>query len=561
MGYSIFGNTTGLKPGILKKLERLYYRRIPPASIITPELAREIAKLSAEINRQIGILINRKGEITHVIVGTHHQIEIPELRGYRDYIARLKGLRLIHTHFVKEFSKSRKPGTGFNKDDLLDLAFLRLDLLGSLEVNKEGEPGRLHLVHILPFPEMREKGLSFEERFFYFYPPKYVWDIKENFLELIKTIEAELERIKPAKSVRDSEDRALLILLKNPGDRDTEERLAELKELAHTAGVTIVGEIVQQRHSPDPKYVIGKGKLLEVMIEAMRTGANLLIFDRELSPSQVRSLTEITDLRVIDRTQLILDIFAQRATSKEGKIQVEIAQLKYALPRLRAKDDAFSRLTGGIGARGPGETKLEIDRRRIKDKIARLERKLKEISMQRELRRKKRKKLNFKVVVLIGYTNAGKTTLLNVLSRTEYLAEDKLFATLDPVTKAVKLPGGNIALFTDTVGFIRDLPEELKKAFKATLEELYTADLFLHIVDASHPDIETHLITVEALLEEMDLLHVPRLVVLNKIDKIEEELPPALLENRYKGVAISARTGKNLDKLLRKVEEMLFPSW
>ncbi len=561
MGYNVFGNTAGLKPNILKRLEKLYYRKIPPASIITPELAREIARLSAETNRQLGILINRKGEITHVIVGTHHQIVIPELKGYRDHIARLKGLRLIHTHLVKEFTKSKKPGTGFNKDDLLDLALLRLDLLGSLEVNKEGEPGRLHLAHILPFPEMRDKGVSFEERFFYFYPPRYVWDIKENFLELIKTIEAELERIRPAKSVEDTKDRALLILLKKPGEWDTEEKLIELKELARTAGVTVVGEVVQQRPSPDSKYVIGKGKLLEVMIEAMRTGANLLIFDRELTPSQVRSLTEITDLRVIDRTQLILDIFAQRATSKEGKIQVEIAQLRYALPRLRAKDDAFSRLTGGIGARGPGETKLEVDRRRIKDKISRLEKELKEISIQRELRRKKRKKLDFKVVVLLGYTNAGKTTLLNVLSKTNYLAEDKLFATLDPVTKAVRLPGGNTVLFTDTVGFIRDLPEELKKAFRATLEELYTADLFLHIVDASHPDMETHLTTVEALLEEMELLHVPRLVVLNKIDKIKEELPPALLESKYKGVAISAKNGENLDKLLKKVEEMLFPSW
>jgi len=555
----VFGNLQGLKPSEVRKLERLYYRKVHPNSIITTDLAWEIAELSFSLNRQIGLLINRKGEIDYVIVGTFNQIEIPELKGYRDHIARLKGLRLIHTHLVKNGK-----GSGLDQDDLIDLAFLRLDLVGALEVNEKGEPGKIYLAHILPHPDFYQAAFSErEDNFFFFFKPLYVWDLKENFLDLIKNLEDEFERVKPLKGIAENEDRAILILVREPGDHYWEERLEELKELSRTAGVNVVGEVVQKRSSLDPRYVIGKGKLLEVMILAMRNRANLLIFDRELSPSQVRALNEATDLRVIDRTQLILDIFAQRARSREGKIQVEMAQLRYALPRLRAKDDAFSRLTGGIGGRGPGETKLEIDRRRIKERLAKLQRELEKISQERELRRRRRKKLNYKVVALIGYTNAGKTTLLNTLAKSKYLAEDKLFATLDPVTKAVRTPNGNIFLLTDTVGFIRDLPEELKKAFKATLEELYNADLLLHLIDISHPDWENHILSVETILEEMELLNYPRLMVFNKIDKLREkpEYSPSLLERilkQYQGIGISALKGENLENLLLKIEELLF---
>jgi len=562
MGYIIFGNTIGLKPSELRKLERLYRRKVPPASIITHELAKELAQISAEINRQVGILINRKGEIDYVIVGTFNRIEIPELKGYRDHIARLKGLRFIHTHLINDSNKTKN--SGLDQDDLLDLALLRLDLIGALEAKAEGEPGKIYIAHILPDPEFFKSAISNqEEKLFYFLKPCYVWELKENFLDLIKNLEDELERIRPLKEIDENKDRALLIFVKEPKDIYLEERIEELKELARTAGVNVVGKVVQKRTSPDPRYVIGKGKLVEVMITAMRNRANLLIFDRELTPSQVRALTEVTDLRVIDRTQLILDIFAQRARSREGKIQVEIAQLKYTLPRLRAKDDAFSRLTGGIGGRGPGETKLEIDRRRIKDKIAKLEKELKKISQERALRRKRRKKLNFKIVSLIGYTNAGKTTLLNTLAKTNYLAEDKLFATLDPVTKLVKTKNGKIFLLTDTVGFIRDLPEDLKKAFKATLEELYSADLLLHIVDISHPDFENHIETVDQILEEMELIGLPKILVFNKIDLLEnkENFSPLWLKNlvsKYNAIPISAKRGINLDLLIETIENKLF---
>jgi GTP-binding protein HflX len=555
----IFGNIAGLKPSIIRSLEKLYRRKVPPQSIITPELAQELAYLSHQINRQVGLLINRKGDIDFVVVGSYNRIEIPELHGYRDHQARLKGLRFIHTHLVKKNQSS-----GLDQDDLIDLAFLRLDLIGAQEVYEDGRVGRIHIAHILPSPEFFSASLDDEVKgLFYFFKPVYPWDLRENFQELIRNLEEEFERVSGAQALHEKEDRAILIFVREPGDLDWENKLAELKELARTAGVKVVGEVVQRRAQIDPRYVIGKGKLLEVLIECLRKRANLLIFDRELTPSQVRALNEATDLRVIDRTQLILDIFAQRAKSREGKIQVEIAQLRYALPRLRAKDDAFSRLTGGIGGRGPGETKLEVDRHRIRDRIARLKQELESISEERALRRKRRKKLNFKVVALIGYTNAGKTTLLNRLSHSDYLAEDKLFATLDPVTKAVRTPSGKVFLLTDTVGFIRELPEELKKAFKATLEELYSADLLLHIVDASSPDLENQIKSVEAILDEMELRHIPRIVAFNKIDLLEDLDPfqqatvKSLLEE-LDGVPISALTGFNLELLLKRIEENLF---
>jgi len=555
----IFGNIVGLKPSIIRSLEKLYRRKVPPQSIITSELAHELAYLSYQINRQVGLLINRKGDIDFVVVGSYNRIEIPELHGYRDYQARLKGLRFIHTHLVKKNQSS-----GLDQDDLIDLAFLRLDLIGAQEVYEDGRVGRIHIAHILPSPDFYSASLDDEvKRLFYFFKPVYPWDLRENFQELIRNLEEEFERVSGAQALHEKEDRAILIFVREPGDLDWENKLAELKELARTAGVKVVGEVVQRRAQIDPRYVIGKGKLLEVLIECLRKRANLLIFDRELTPSQVRALNEATDLRVIDRTQLILDIFAQRAKSREGKIQVEIAQLRYALPRLRAKDDAFSRLTGGIGGRGPGETKLEVDRHRIRDRIARLKQELESISEERALRRKRRKKFNFKVVALIGYTNAGKTTLLNRLSHSNYLAEDKLFATLDPVTKAVRTPSGKVFLLTDTVGFIRELPEELKKAFKATLEELYSADLLLHIVDASSPDLENQIKSVEAILDEMELRHIPRVVAFNKIDLLEEldsfqQATVKSLMEELDGVPISALTGFNVELLLKRIEENLF---
>lgn len=540
MARTVYGHTSGLKPSELRALERLYRRRVPADYLATHELCRELAFLSSELNRQLGLILSRRGEVEYVIVGDHHQIVIPELSRAPKAVGRLKGLRCLHTHLSHE---------GLDQDDLLDLAFLRLDCMSALMVRPDGLPGKLYTAYLLP--ERRDDG------YYGYLPPVYPWELKGDFKEFISSLEEELERVRPLKEIGDQEDRALLVCVYAGPRYQAEERVQELRELARTAGVSVVGEILQRRDRPDPRYVVGKGKLSEIIIQAMQTSANLLIFDRELSPSQVRALTEQVDLRVIDRTQLILDIFAQRAKSREGKIQVEMAQLRYMLPRLRAKDDAFSRLTGGIGARGPGETKLEVDRRRIRERLAKLERELKAISRQRALRRKRRRRYGFPVIAIIGYTNAGKTTLLNTLAREEFLAEEKLFATLDPVSRKVRLPDGQVAIFTDTVGFIRDLPQDLRKAFRATLEELYSADLLLHLVDASHPEWEEHIQTVEEILEEMGLATSPRLLVLNKIDRLSPGEIKAF-QTRYQAEAISALDPRTLKPLLHKISEVLF---
>ncbi|AEH44091.1 GTP-binding proten HflX [Thermodesulfatator indicus DSM 15286] len=541
MSKTLYGNTSGLKPSQIKRLERLYRRRVSPSQIISHELSKELAALSHELNRQLGILINRRGEIEFVIVGEHGRIVIPAITRYRESAGRLRGLRLIHTHLSHE---------GLDQDDLLDLAFLRLDLIGALMVKEDGFPGKIYLAHLLPAGE--------NGRHYGYLPTVYPWELKEDFLKLISSLEDELERQRPAKEVADACDRAILISVTTRSRAEAEESLAELKELARSAGVTVLDTIIQRRHKVDPRYLMGKGKLSELIIRAMQVSANLLIFDQELTPSQMRSITEVTEMRVIDRTQLILDIFAQRAKSREGKIQVEMAQLRYLLPRLRSRDDAFSRLTGGIGGRGPGETKLEIDRRRIKDRIARLERELKNISSQRKLRRKRRQREGLPVVAIVGYTNAGKTTFLNQLTKSDLLAEDKLFATLDPASRRVRLPDGSLAIFTDTVGFIKDLPKDLERAFRATLEELYEADLLLHLVDASNPYFEEHIQAVEKILEEMNLEHLPRILVLNKIDLLDE-LEVEVLKRRYQAEAISALDKETFAPLLEKINFMLLP--
>ena len=296
-----------------------------------------------------------------------------------------------------------------------------------------------------------------------------------------------------------------------------EASLAELRELARTAGVEVLDSVLQMRREPDPRYLIGRGKLEELNLRAMQLGADLLIFDRNLSPSQAAHIAEETSLKVLDRTQLILDIFAQRAQSADGKLQVELAQLKYLLPRLAQSDDSLSRLAGGIGGRGPGETKLEIDRRRVRDRIAHLERRIEHLSRERQVRRGRRERRELPVISIVGYTNAGKSTLLNALTHSEVLAEDKLFATLDPTSRRLRFPEEREVIITDTVGFIRDLPQDLVAAFRATLEELDDADLLLHVVDASDPAHDAQVEAVEQILETLGLLSKPRILVWNKV--------------------------------------------
>lgn len=517
----------------------LYRRRTPPEKIFTPELARQLTELSRLINRQLGILINRQGEVVSVIVGDHRKLMIPSLEGFRSSSVRFKGLRLIHTHLN---------GEALTNDDLTDLALLRLDLVCALEVKPDGLPGPVHLAYLIPENP--------EGKFWIALTPAKPAEIEQNFLSFIQALEGELTRKQKSRRV-DLSERAILIRVQTDPLGDPEAALDELAELARSCGVEVFDRVIQQRPQLDPKFILGKGKLSDVVIGALQIGANLLIFDHELSPAQVRSIGDFTEMRVIDRTQVILDIFARRALTREGKIQVELAQLKYMLPKLVTKNTAMSRLTGGIGGTGPGETKLEINRRRVRERINHLEKEIEGISRAREQRRMKRGKQGLPVVSIVGYTNAGKSTLLNALTASAVFTENRLFATLDPKTARLRFPQDTEALITDTVGFIRDLPQTLMAAFRATLDELNEADVLLHVIDVSNPRFEEQITSVERILAELDLIHKPTLRIFNKSDLVTDRDLLEALSRRFQALAISALKPETLPKLVAALESFI----
>jgi GTP-binding protein HflX len=376
-------------------------------------------------------------------------------------------------------------------------------------------------------------------------------------LKLAGALEDEFARILSSREVTGKGERALLVGVYPPGADRARRSMDELRELARSSGLQVLDEVVQFRPHPDPRFVLGKGKVEELVIQSKQLGAEILLFDRNLTPTQLRNLSHLTDQKIIDRTQLILDIFAQHAHSRDGKIQVELAQLKYLLPRLVGKNPALSRLRGGIGLRGPGETKLEVDRRRVRDRIARLERELKQVQTSRRARRSGRKRSGLPIISIVGYTNAGKSTLLNALTKSNVRVEDKLFATLDPASRRLRFPRERDVILTDTVGFIRDLPPDLVSAFRSTLEELEDADLLLHVADVSNPDVEEQIRAVEAILAEMGLGDLPTLLVLNKIDRVPQEIVDDL-KMRYRALAISALKGEGLEILSEKIQGVLF---
>ncbi len=491
-----------------------------------------MASLTTELNRQVGVLVHRSGKVETVIVGDHDRIVIPALSQIRTAGGRLRGLRCIHTTLGN---------AGPNEEDIMDMACLRLDLMSVLTL-ADGFPDLLHTVHLSPG--------RLDDQDWQLLDPVHPSSQRQSCIELIESLEGEFARMRPVRDVNKGHDRAILISVSTGSKSRAEDSMLELAELARAADVQVVDRVIQRRRKVHPRFILGRGKLMEIMLTALRNGANLLLFDQELTPSQVRSVTDYTDLRVIDRTQLILDIFASRALSREGKLQIEMAQLKYMLPMLSTRDDALSRLTGGIGARGPGETRLEIDRRRINDRIARLARELKGVSKQRYHRRNRRRKHDVPVISLVGYTNAGKSTLLNTLTGSDIKAEDMLFATLDPTSRRLRFPRDVEVIITDTVGFIRNLPADLLKAFESTLEELLEADLLLHVIDISNPAWRDQVEVVENVLHKLELDRLPVLRIYNKIDLVEADVRLKVRD----GVCINAHDRATLGELLLRMQ-------
>jgi GTP-binding protein HflX len=546
----VTGNLTGLKASEIKALERLYRRRVAPTEVVSGELATQLAAQSAQLHRQVGVLIDRRGAIQHTFVGDASKIVLPDVGRMRGSQGRFRGLRLVHTHLR---------GEALTRDDLTDLALLRLDAVAAITVDAAGRPGKLFIGHLLadgpadrPWREL---------------PVESPTAPRTNFVELITGLEAELARVRRVAAAFAGKDRALLVHVGIGRARASssagEARVTELRELCRTAGVTVLDVMVQNRPEPDPRYLVGRGKLDEILLRAMQLGAEVVIFDPDLTPGQARAITSATELKVLDRTMLILDIFAQHATSRDGKLQVELAQLHYALPRLVEKNTMMSRLTAGpggkagIGGRGPGETKLEINRRRARERINLLEKRLEDLAGDRRLRRQRRTDRDVPIIAICGYTNAGKSTLLNSLTEGNAVAADKLFATLDPISRRLRFPREREVVITDTVGFIRDLPAELARAFRATLEEMADADLLVHVVDASDPDRDQQIRAVDGILADLGLADKPRILVWNKVDKLAAS-EAEHLANHDGGFAVSALDRATFGPLLLAIERLLW---
>ena len=488
------------------------------------------------------------------MVGDNRHIELPDFKRIRVAVDRFRGLRCVHTHLR---------GEGLTQDDLTDLALLRLDLMVAIDVDPDdGLPGLVSAAHLLPMAAVDSHTANGQQPYT-FLKPAVASQLDVDFLSLIESLEAEMARNRRVSRQDGVKDRAILVGVTTGPLADADESMAELSELAGSAGMVVQDKVIQRRQAIDPRTVLGRGKLDELLIRSLQLGADMLVFDRELTPAQVRSLSEATDLKIIDRSQLILDIFAQRAQSSEGKIQVELAQLKYLLPRLiSGQDSAFSRLAGGIGGRGPGETKLEMDRRRVRDRINRLEKEIEAQRLRRQERRKVRTRNELPIVSIVGYTNAGKSTLLNALTNSEVRAEQRMFATLDPTSRRLRLPREREIIINDTVGFIRDLPPGLLSAFRATLEEIGDSRLLIHLVDISNPRWSQQIQSVERILEELQFSRIPSLLILNKADLLDTETVAAITRQLAQGgdrevIAISANDKTTLPPFLDKLGKLL----
>lgn len=540
----IHGNLQGLSVTERSGLERLGHHLCEPREVVSEALAVRMCGLAARLGRQIGVLIDRGGRVTHAIVGDDHQIELPDLGRWGKESGRLRGLRLVHVHLR---------GEPVDDDDLNDLTRLGLDLVAALS-HAQGLPQAVSIAHIATDGE----GVGNRNHPTAEVLPSQPWSsLAFDCGAWIAELQSRLAQVRPAARMIDARERALLIYVGSDSVAQAEDRLDEMEELARTARVEVVGRVLQRRRDIDARTLIGSGKLAELTLKAMQTDATMLLFARELTPSQSKSIQMLADIKVLDRTQLILDIFAHRARSQDGKLQVELAQLRYSLPRLGDRDNALSRLTGGIGGVGPGETKLEIDRRRARDRIHRIEQDLERLKRGRGVRRAGRSSAEVPSIALVGYTNVGKSSLLNALAKSDAYTENLLFATLDPTTRRIRLPGGTQVVVTDTVGFIRDLPKELLGAFEATLEEGRAADLLLLVVDGSHAQMEAQLESVVRILGDHDLGEAPRKVIINKSDALRDL--PAVREvmAAWGAALVSARTREGMVELMESLETEL----
>lgn len=538
-------------------MQRLYHQRVPGDRITSPEFAQRLAAISTDIDRPVCAYLNRRGQVIRLGVGTPRNTQIPPLELPRYGSGRLSGIRCIATKL-----KSKPPGTG----TLTAMAIQRLDALAILTLSGQGFQRRgggvtgyvkqTYLAHLVPNPSETTWHVS----------PPLSLDVlsQQDFLALVEELEVEFQRDFIAREVDSGQDNVLLVgvMSAEMSPQQFDDGLAELARLVDTAGGRVVEVLQQKRSRPHPQTVVGAGKIEEIALSAQTLGANLIVFDRDLSPAQVRNLETRIGIRVVDRTEVILDIFAQRAQSGAGKLQVELAQLEYNLPRLTGRGEAMSRLGGGIGTRGPGETKLETERRAIQRRIARLQQEVDRLQAHRSRLRSRRQHREVPSVALVGYTNAGKSTLLNALAEAEIYTADQLFATLDPTTRRVVIsdPENNTPrnlVLTDTVGFIHELPPALLDAFRATLEEVTEADALLHVVDLSHPAWQSQIRSVMAILGEMPVTPGPILPVFNKIDRVESETL-ALAQSEYpQAVFVSATQQLGLETLRQRLVQLV----
>jgi len=502
-------------------------------------LAKHISSLSRELGRQVGVLLSRDGIIRNVILGDATRLELPDIGRLRGGTGRFRGLRLIHTHLR---------GEPITQDDLNDLALLRLDLVAAIQVDENGNPGKIELAHILPVadgsPHQADPYRKVEAR--------DIYNLAFDFEDEIRALESEFSRLTGKRTGGTQKERALVLSI-TPG----ETARTEIMELVRASGVEIAEVLPLSGGRIHPRTVVGQGRLQRIALAAMRRSADVAIFDIDLKPAQARAFENTVGLKAVDRTQLILDIFAQRARSRDGKLQVELAQLKYSLPRLTEEDAGLSRLVGGIGGRrGPGETVLEVSRRRVRSRIGSLEKEVENLSKQRALRRRRRIRQGLPVLSIIGYTNAGKSTLLNSLTESRIDTADQMFVTLDPTSRRLRFPIRGDVIITDTVGFIRDLPPDLVAAFRATLEELADAAVLLHVVDASDPNLEKKMDAVGRVLDDLDLRSIPRLIVMNKADIVDASLLDGLCR-RFEAVAVSAIRREGLDRLIAAADDLI----